>query len=687
MAALAKRYDIIATVVLFLLAIPAERFELLSMLEQQADSFRQPMRTQVQLSDDIVFVNLDEAFFDAYGSWPLRREDLGRIALNLRKLGARVVGVDMLFDFPSSYGEDEKVAALFAEAGKVAMVSQALIEDGRVVGMNYPVPVIRKVVRTGYSNIQSSAFLVEHMSRIRVYDNSEFEPKDEVWPFAVQVLALYEGFEPRLQNGELVLGGREIPLDEHGDFIIDFPVPRAGQLSFAEGHRISALDVLQLPDASTEEGAELLSDLHYALQDKLVLFGDTSELSHDYFNTPIGTTYGVEIIGATINTLMQGAPLRPVPWTWEAAVFLLLMAALVYTAFQANPVPRVLVAGGTFLLWLVVVCWLYASHDLVFSMSYAMVAGTLGFLLINLRFYLQERGQKSLIRDAFGQYLSPKVVNILVKDPSRLSLGGERRNMTAYFSDVAGFSTISEALSPDELVALLNDYLTRMCDIIADYDGTVDKFEGDAIIAFWGAPLDQPDHARLACYAAIDMQKTLSDYRRQLADAGQPILNVRMGINTGDMLVGNLGSRQRMDYTIMGDAVNLAARLEGANKFYGTDTMISQFTYDQVADAVEVRELDLIRVVGKKEAVRVYQLLDRKGQLDPVRAKVRSEYESGLAAYKAGRFEEAIAAFERALHLVAADGPSLTYIARCKQYLQNPPPADWDGVYELTEKG
>ncbi len=525
------------------------------------------------------------------------------------------------------------------------------------------------------------------MARLRVYDNSEFRPEDEVWPFAVQVLALYEGFEPRVQDRELVLGGREIPLDEHRDFYIDYPVPGDGQRSFAEGHRLGALDLLQLPDASSEEGAELLADLRYALDDKLVLFGDTSELSHDYFDTPIGTTYGVEIIGATINTLMQGAPLRPAPWAWETAVFLVLMAVVVFTAFQANPLPRVLVAGGAFVVWLVLVCWLYATHDLVFSMSYAMVAGTLGFLLVNLRFYLQERGQKSLIRDAFGQYLSPKVVNILVKDPARLSLGGERRNMTAFFSDVAGFSTISEALSPEELVALLNDYLTRMCNIIADYDGTVDKFEGDAIIAFWGAPLDQPDHARLACYAAIDMQKALIDYRRMLADTGQPILNVRMGINTGDMLVGNLGSRQRMDYTIMGDAVNLAARLEGANKFYGTDTMISQYTYEQVGDAVEVRELDTIRVVGKREPVRVYQLLDRLGQLDPVRARMRTEYEAGLAAYKARRFEDAIAAFQRALRLVDADGPSLTYVARCKEYLQNPPPDDWDGVYQLTEKG
>ena len=259
--------------------------------------------------------------------------------------------------------------------------------------------------------------------------------------------------------------------------------------------------------------------------------------------------------------------------------------------------------------------------------------------------------------------------------------------MTAFFSDVASFSTISEQLTPEELVALLNEYLTAMCDIIAETDGTVDKFEGDAIIAFWGAPLSQPDHARLACFAAIDMQNHMVGYRDRLAREGRPALNVRMGLNTGRMLVGNMGSAQRMDYTIMGDAVNLAARLEGANKFYQTYTMISGFTYDQVADDVEARELDLIRVVGKREAVRVYELLDRRGQLEPEKVELLGCYNRGLELYKERRFADAIAAFREALEVSPLDGPSLTYVDRCEDYLEAPPEADWDGVYTLTSKG
>jgi adenylate cyclase len=338
------------------------------------------------------------------------------------------------------------------------------------------------------------------------------------------------------------------------------------------------------------------------------------------------------------------------------------------------------------LAWVGACVALYVWRDVVLSMSYVAAASFVGFLAVNLRFYLQERGQKALIRDAFGQYLSPKVVNILVKDPTKLSLGGERREMTAFFSDIAGFSTISEHLTPEQLVALLNEYLTGMCDIIARYDGTVDKFEGDAIIAFWGAPLPQPDHARLACLAAIDMQRHMVDYRQRLVAEGRPLLNIRIGMNTGPMLVGNLGSRQRMDYTIMGDAVNLASRLEGVNKEYGTRSMISENTYAHVRDLVEVRELDRIRVIGRREPVTIYELLERKGELRDSQSEIAGLWRQALDLYRGRDFTAALRLFEDVLKLDATDGPSRTYVQRCREYLLAPPAADWDGVYQMHSK-
>lgn len=683
MGAVRKRWDVVAVVLLFLLAAVAERLELFSAVEEQTVSFRQMLRTQQPFPDHVItFVVQDENFFDAYGSWPLRRTDLGQIAANIAALGGRVVALDNLFDFPSSYGEDEPTAALLRQAGNVLTVSQGRVEDGVMVGINYPVEPLRSAVRSGYTNIQSTSAVIESMSRLRLYP--EATAFEDGWPFAVQAVAMYLGEEPELRGGTLHFGDAlAVPIPADNELRIDFPPLPAGASGYVDTFALSALELLDL-EALSEDA---LRELRFWMQDRIVVFGDTSEVSHDYFATPLGRLYGVEIIAASISTLLAGGPLQPAGAGASALIALLVLAGFLATAFSPSPGVRAAGAAAVFLVWAAFAVWSYVSLGLIFAMSYVSSALILGYLLINLRFYLQERNQKTLIRDAFGQYLSPKVVNILVKDPSRLRLGGERREMTAFFSDVAGFSTISEQLTPEELVSLLNQYLTAMCDIISEYEGTVDKFEGDAIIAFWGAPLEQPDHVRRACFAAIDMQQHMRDYRERLKAEGRPVLHVRIGLNTGDMLVGNMGSAQRMDYTMMGDAVNLAARLEGANKFYGTYTMISESTYVQVADEVEVRELDLIRVVGRREPVRVYELLGRKGQLPSEQAVIVQRYRDALEAYRGKRFEDACEGFQSVLELDPDDGPALTYVDRCQIFMAEPPPDDWDGVFQLTEKG
>jgi adenylate cyclase len=226
-----------------------------------------------------------------------------------------------------------------------------------------------------------------------------------------------------------------------------------------------------------------------------------------------------------------------------------------------------------------------------------------------------------------------------------------------------------------------------MCDIISAHNGTIDKFEGDAIIAFWGAPIDQPTHAKLACFACIDMQKRLVALRKQWAEEGRHQMLVRMGINSGPMVVGNMGSETRMDYTIMGDTVNLAARLEGANKFYKSFSMISEFTYKQVADDIDARELDIIRVVGRNEPIAVYEVLDRKNQVSGKLADVVDLYSKGMELYKQRNFKDAIVQFKKGLELLPTDGPSLTLLERCEIYLKSPDLVAPDGVYTLTGKG
>ncbi|GAB0058669.1 hypothetical protein SIID45300_03022 [Candidatus Magnetaquicoccaceae bacterium FCR-1] len=681
------RYDILATIILFLLMIPAEYHETFALLEEQTISFRHLLRLshgdpqKMRPSQEIMLVNTDEKFFERYGSFPLRRTDLGKIAANLKALGAKTVALDVLMDFPSSYQEDDPTARLLKEAGNVLLVAQAEFRDGKFVKLNRATPRLAEVSEYGYTNIGSQSAIVTSLSRLKIYP--EIAQKEKGWPYSVKAVAMHWGVEPRLENGKLLLGDRlAIPLNQNNELYIDFPQLPAGN-KFLSQSGLSALEFLDIEDLDESERAELSQ----WVKGKLVLVGDTSEVSHDWFDTPVGMVYGVEIIADIIGTLMKGAPLRPASSNVEIVVMLLFMIGVLLTGTMQHPLKRTLLAFAIILVYVAVAVYAYVHLDTVLAMSYPLLAGALGFLAITIRYYMLEMSQKRMIKGAFGQYLSPKVVDILVKDPSKLSLGGEQREMTAYFSDVAGFSTISEKLTPNELVQLLNEYLTAMCDIIARYDGTVDKFEGDAIIAFWGAPLDQPNHAALACMAAVDMGAHMVEMRERLVAEGRPKLNVRMGLNSGPMVVGNMGSKQRMDYTIMGDAVNLAARLEGANKFYASDIMVSGTTYEQAREHVEARPLDVVRVVGKKEPVPIYQLLAHKGRLTAEQQKLLDFYMQGLELYRRRAYREAIERFEAALGVFPEDGPSRTYVERCKEYLESPPPADWDGVFQLTSKG
>ncbi|MBF0358005.1 MAG: CHASE2 domain-containing protein [Magnetococcales bacterium] len=684
-----ERWDILGTVILFLLAIPAEYYEIFSFLEEQTISFRQILRVgygdpeQTRFSKDkIVLVNTDEEFFKEYKSFPLRRTDIGKIAENLKFLGAKVVAVDFLMDFPSSYGEDQPAAESFKKASPVLLVAQADIVDGEFHRMNHANETLAAVTEDGYTNITSSSSLVTSLSRLHV--NPEIAALANDWPYAVKALAMYYDVEPTLEGETLKFGDiLTIPLDQNHNFYIDFPALPNGTKFLSESAGLSAMEFIDISDLDADE----IEELRYWIKDKLVLIGDTSEVSHDWFDTPVGMVYGVEIIASAIDTMMKGGKLRPVSEPSEVVVSIIFMIALIFLGLVSHPTIRALVALVLFAGWIAFVSFVYVKTGMVYSMAYLMVAGVLSFIMINMRYYLKEMGQKTMIKGAFGQYLSPAVVEILVNDPSKLSLGGEQREMTAFFSDVAGFSSISEKLTPQELVQLLNEYLTAMCDIIAKYDGTVDKFEGDAIIAFWGAPLPHEDHAVRCCHAAIDMEKHMVNLRVKLKAEGRPNMTVRMGINSGLMVVGNMGSATRMDYTIMGDAVNLAARLEGANKFYSSGTMISDSTYRLAKDHIDARELDTVRVIGKKEPITIYQLLDKKGQVSGVMADLLVHYYKGRDEYKARKYAEAVPHFEKALELIADDGPSLTYLERCKEYMENPPPDDWDGVFNFTSKG
>ncbi|MBT4381109.1 MAG: adenylate/guanylate cyclase domain-containing protein [Gammaproteobacteria bacterium] len=684
-----QRYDLIAVVFFFLVAMFLEYREAFSLIEDETLSYRQILRTHygddffTNPSEDVVIVFTDEEFYTEYDKYPLRRTDLSTIILRLNDMGASVVAIDMLLDFNSAYGEDPTLEDALAETGNVLLVSQAEIEKGEYLGLNTAIDRFNDVTNHGYSNIAPNSAISESIVRLRIH--REMVNLFDAWPFAVKAVSMSREEEPELVNGVLSIGPEiEVQLDQFDEMYIDYPLlpgVSGGIASLHEIIGISASDLLFVDDE------EELEDLAYLVNGKIALIGEVAEVAHDQFGTPVGNVYGVEVIANSISTIIKNGPLKAASLGLELLVGFLLLAVFLCTRLIQAPLLRNSISIAVLVLYVLFTSYLYISIGLVFSISYLLIASVFSIIVINTRFYISEMGQKAMIREMFGQYLSPKVVENLVDDPRKIQLGGEEREMTAFFSDIQGFSSISERLTPTELVQLLNDYLTDMCDIILGAEGTVDKFEGDSIMAFWGAPTRQADHAKRACFAAIEMNDRLIELRVRALQKGVTPLVVRMGVNTGTMVVGNMGSKQRMNYTVMGDAVNLASRLEGANKAYGSGMMISESTYRSCEADIDVRELDRITVVGKSEPVTVYQLLNRKNLTTGVDADLVDQFSKGLELYKAGDFRRAKSEFSACLDIFADDGPALAYISRCQAYTDNPPDADWDGVYRLTEKG
>ncbi|MDR0289798.1 MAG: adenylate/guanylate cyclase domain-containing protein [Treponema sp.] len=292
------------------------------------------------------------------------------------------------------------------------------------------------------------------------------------------------------------------------------------------------------------------------------------------------------------------------------------------------------------------------------------------------------------LRRAFSTYLSEEVVEEIVSDPTRLQLGGVKRNMTALFTDVMHFTTIAESLPPEHLVDLLNYYLSSMSDIVLEQKGTIDKYEGDAIMAFFGAPLEIPDHALRACVAAIKMKRLEGALNKHVIDNGispSPLLT-RIGINSGEMVVGNMGTQKKMNYTIISNAVNMASRLEGVNKQYGTWILASETVVKETDERLLVRRLDRIRVVGINEAVRIYEILETKAEASSDLLEQLYLFHKALDIFEERRWQDAENAFAQVLRIAPGDSPSQLFIDRCRQFRDSPPAADWDGVFNLTEK-
>lgn len=424
------------------------------------------------------------------------------------------------------------------------------------------------------------------------------------------------------------------------------------------------------------------------VKDKVVLVGATVVGTFDQRVTPFDyMSPGVYTHAAVIDNILTGDFLYQSSGLALLEVLLLLLVALAFGLV----VPRmeayywqIVFMLASFAGYLLLDFQLFKAGNELTTVVPLMEIAVLFAAMLTFKLVVTDR-EKRQTRAAFQHYLAPSVLEDMVKNPDKLKLGGEKRELTVFFSDIRGFTTISERLPAEELSKLLNEYLTPMSNIVFKHQGTLDKYMGDAVMAFWGAPMEQPDHALRGCTAALEMMSTLAGLRAQWKAAGRPDIQIGIGLNSGPMSVGNMGSDMFFNYTVMGDNVNLGSRLEGTNKAYGTNIIISEFTYAKVKGQVVSRELGSVRVKGKKLPVGIYELRGL-GAPSKEEAAVIADFEAALAAYRARSWDEAEARLRKVLEAWKDDGPSTHYLEDIEDKRKHSPAEGWDGVYEMKTK-
>ena len=662
-------------------------------------------------TDKVKLILLDQYSLD-WGSktmglsWPWPREVYGPLLDYLKRNGARTVVFDVLYTEASASGvaDDELLGAAAGRFGN--FVGAVFLGKTTKQATSWPDSVKPNPIRIAGLDAwlaahpeaapeivaAAAAFPVPELATNTAWlaNVREVPDGDGVFrraaPFRVfdgQVLPSlgFAGWlagldekpvEAAIEPAALLAGGKRIPLDDAGRMILKFRGKSGTHQTF------NAAEIIQSEIRLLEGGEPPLKD-GSVFKDAYVVFGFSAPGLKDLRPSPMGGDYpGPEIYATMLDNLLAGDFLRDAPWplVW-LWVLVLALAAGVCAAAARNGwqtglaalvlIPLPVVAGG--LAW---------RAGFVLPAAGGMVGAVIALLGGAVVNFVLEGRQKMFIKGAFKHYLSAEVIEQIMRDPNSLKLGGERRELTIFFSDLQGFSTISERLGPEDLTKLLNDYLSDMTDIILEEGGTLDKYEGDAIIAFWNAPLTQPDHATRAVRASVRCQKKLAERRAEFEQRTGAVLKMRIGLNTGAVVVGNMGSSNRFDYTVLGDAANLASRLEGANKALGTYMMVAESTWTQTNGVFPGRELGQLTVVGRKTPVRVYEATGLEGEAS---SEMEKAFEAALAQARAGRWAEAAEAFGK-----LDEAAAKTYAAKCRALAAAGPGAAWDGIWNLTEK-
>ncbi len=692
---------------------------------------RGPRRHATDSSNIILVTISRESFKSLPAHWPWPKEYYVHLLKNLKRAGARAVGLDILFnhsDARDSLGETQLRRTL-REVNNTVLAGSIETEQSsylmRESQEHYGNIFIDSTGRYGIVNVRTDVDGIFRRYMPFVYDPA----RDRRLPaFSMAVLSAYLNLPPSttVENEPRTFhfGSHDIPKYDRTSFLINYYGPSG---SFP---RIDITDVLDDKDFKTVEelnnpgleintfddttrmpsldgGKMVPNGLLYngTFEGKIVLVGSVNPEDKDLFPTSVGEgrqsgdnlMFGVEIHANVIQQILDGNYIRREP-LWMTLLLVFGLSAFTFTltaglkAIRASYSVAIEFLGVAIVFSeLFIIYWgsiqLFVHQNFLADMMSPITAVVVSYIASTIYNYITERKQKVLIKGMFSHYVNPTIVDELVADPEKLRLGGERKELTVLFSDIENFTRISEKISPEYMVQILNEYLNVMTAIIFSHQGTLDKYEGDAILAFWGAPIPQDDHALRACRAALDMQQSLNGLRRLWSEEGKPPFHVRIGINTGEMVVGNMGGASRFDYTVIGDSVNLGSRLEGANKQYGTRIIISEHTYRRVEAEVVVRELDMLIVSGKTQPIRVYELIGMQSDtIPPERREFLACYAEGLRLYREREWAGAVGAFQRALKINPVDPPTKLYLERICVYEQTPPPADWNGAFVLTSK-
>jgi len=640
-----------------------------------------------QSARSTVIVGIDEKSYQALlarhgplSAWP---RTLYADALDaLRPAAPRVVAFAIFFD--AQRPEDGALAEAMRRAGNVIVpvVAQgAKAFDPRPgVAQEFeafvrPASTLRSAaVDEGLANVTTGRDSVVRRLPLLLRARGEELPS-----LALTIVARFTRrpvvLDARAEAGLVHAAGRTIPVAEHDTMLIDFLGPPSDPGGGGPFRIISFVDVLE-------------GRFDPALvRDRIVLLGPTIRGVDEHTTPTTGDTrmWGVEILGNAVETVLYQRFLLP---AGPAATTLLiglmaLLAALVVAAWR--PLPAGLAVAGGLALYGTAAALVF-ERGLVLDLIYPPAALLISFAAaLSSRLVLEQKEQR-IVREAMGRYLSPAVSQWVLADPDRLRLGGETREMTVLFSDLRQFTTLAHAVTPATLVALLNTYRSEMADVVFRHDGVLAQYAGDAIEAFWNAPMDQADHARRACLTALDMVAALATLRPQFEARGWAHLDLGVGINTGQMVVGNMGSKDRLIYTAVGDPVNVAARLEGLSKEYGVRIVVGEATVTAEPQTFVYRLLDLVAVKGRSEPLRCFEVMARAGALDAAGERRLARYHEALDLYHARRWADALRLLDELGGEAPADGPIALYRRRTRALLADPPADDWDGVFVADSK-